>query len=76
MSAERCAQITLRAASRRRREVWMGLGGAAAWLKLLAPRLLDWLAVETFMKPAMRRGDPRFRPASLPLKHPRRRPSR
>jgi short-subunit dehydrogenase len=55
MSAERCAHITLRAASRRRREVWMGFAGVAAWLKLLSPRLLDLLAVEAFMKPAIRR---------------------
>ncbi len=55
MSSERCAQLTLKAAQRRRREVWMGLGGLAAWLKLLAPGLLDWLAIKVFLEPAIRR---------------------
>lgn len=55
MTAERCAQITLRAAGRRRREVWMGPGALAVWLKVLAPGALDWLAVKLFLEPAIRR---------------------
>jgi short-subunit dehydrogenase len=53
MSAERCAEITLRAAYKRRREVLMGPGPLIVWLKLLSPRLLDWMTVE-FLKSAAR----------------------
>jgi short-subunit dehydrogenase len=55
MTAERCAQISLRAAYRRRREVLMGPGHLASWLKLLAPGFLDWFAVNVFLKSAVRR---------------------
>lgn len=55
MSAERCAEITLRAAYNRRREVLMGPGRLAVWLKVLAPGLLDWLAVKVFLEPTIRR---------------------
>jgi len=54
MSADRCAEITLRAAYTRRREVLMGPGTLTVWLKLLSPRLLDWIAV-AFLKSAARR---------------------
>lgn len=55
MSAERCAEITLRAAYKRRREVLMGPGLLAVWLKVIAPGFLDWLAVKVFLEPAIRR---------------------
>jgi len=55
MTADRCAQITLDAAWRRRREVVMWPGPAAAWLKLLAPGLLDRIVVRTFLRTAVRR---------------------
>jgi short-subunit dehydrogenase len=55
MTADKCADITLRAAYRRRREVLMGPGPLAVWLKVLAPGLLDWLAVKLFLEPAIRR---------------------
>lgn len=55
MSAEQCAQITLNAASKRRREVLMGPGALAVWLKVLAPGFLDWLSVKVFLEPAIRR---------------------
>lgn len=55
MSADRCAEITLQAAEKRRREVLMGPGKLAAWLKAVAPGVLDWLAIEVFLKPAIRR---------------------
>jgi short-subunit dehydrogenase len=55
MSAERCAEITLRAAYSRRREVLMGPGMLAVWLKVIAPGFLDWLAVKVFLEPAIRR---------------------
>ncbi|MGA9397778.1 MAG: SDR family oxidoreductase [Anaerolineaceae bacterium] len=54
MTSERCAEITLRAAAKRRREVLMGLSLLASWLKLLAPGLLDWLAVKIFLGAAIR----------------------
>jgi short-subunit dehydrogenase len=53
MSADHCAAITLRAAYHRRREVLMGPGPFAVWLKLLAPGLLDWLAVKLFLEPVI-----------------------
>jgi hypothetical protein len=55
MSAERCAAITLRAAYKRRREVLMGPGTLAVWLKAFAPGFLDWLAVKVFLEPVIRR---------------------
>lgn len=55
MTAERCAEITLQAAYKRRREVLMGPGALAVWLKMLAPGFLDWLAVKIFLEPAIRR---------------------
>ncbi len=55
MTAEQCAAITLRAAARRRREVLMGPGHLAAWLNLIAPGLVDWIAVNIFLKAAVRR---------------------
>jgi short-subunit dehydrogenase len=54
MTAERCARICLQAAYRRRREILMGQGHLAAWLKLLAPGFLDWIAVNVFLKSAVR----------------------
>jgi NAD(P)-dependent dehydrogenase (short-subunit alcohol dehydrogenase family) len=55
MTAERCADITLRASGKRRREVLMGPGYLAAWLKVLAPGLLDWLVIKVFLEPVARR---------------------
>jgi len=55
MTAEQCARSTLCAAHKRRREVLMGPGMLAVWLKLLAPSFLDWLSVKIFIKPLIRR---------------------
>ena len=55
MSAERCAEITLRAAYKRRREVLMGPGALGVWLKVLAPATLDWAVVKLFLEPVIRR---------------------
>lgn len=55
MTSDRCAEITLDAAYRRRREVFMGPGRLAIWLKTLAPDLLDWLTYKVFLEPAIRR---------------------
>ena len=54
MTAERCAQVILRAAYRRQREVLMGPGRLIAWLKLLAPGLLDRIVID-FLKATARR---------------------
>lgn len=55
MTSDRCAAITLRAAEKRHREVLMGPGALAVWLKVLAPGLLDWLSVKIFIEPIIRR---------------------
>ncbi|MGB8982106.1 MAG: SDR family oxidoreductase [Anaerolineales bacterium] len=55
MTADRCAQITLNAAFKRRREVLMGPGPLAVWFKVLAPGLVDWLAIKMFIEPMLRR---------------------
>jgi short-subunit dehydrogenase len=54
MTAERCAEIVLRAAYRRQRELLMGPGRLIAWLKLLAPGLLDHILI-AFLKATVRR---------------------
>jgi len=54
MTAERCAQVILQAAYRRQREVLMGPGYLIAWLKMLAPGLLDRIMID-FLKKAVRR---------------------
>lgn len=54
MTPERCAQVILQAAHRRQREVLMGPGYLIAWLKLLAPGLLDRSLV-AFLKATVRR---------------------
>ncbi|MBE0688167.1 MAG: SDR family oxidoreductase [Anaerolineaceae bacterium] len=55
MTAKRCAEITLIAAYKRKREILMGPGTLTVWLKLLSPALLDWLAIKIFIEPAIRR---------------------
>jgi short-subunit dehydrogenase len=55
MTSDRCAQIVLDAALKRRREVLMSIGGLAVWLKVIAPGLVDWLSVKMFIEPAIKR---------------------
>ena len=55
MTADRCAEISLRAAYNRRRELLMGPGVLATWVKVIAPGFLDWLVIKTFMEPIIRR---------------------
>lgn len=55
MTSDQCAQITLDAAYKRRREVLMGPGTLAVWLKVIAPGFLDWFAVKIFLEAAIRR---------------------
>jgi len=54
MTAERCAEIILQMAYRRKRELMMGPGNLIAWLKLLAPGLVDRFVI-AFLKAAVRR---------------------
>jgi short-subunit dehydrogenase len=54
MSADRCAEITLQAADKRKRELMMGPARLVAWLKLLAPGLIDRYVI-AFLKAAVRR---------------------
>ncbi|MFH1026432.1 MAG: SDR family oxidoreductase [Pseudomonadota bacterium] len=55
MTANRCAQIILKAARRRKREVLMGPGRMVVWLKLIAPNLTDKMVIEAFLRPAAKR---------------------
>ena len=55
MTANRCAQIILKAARRRKREVLMGPGRIGVWLKLIAPNLVDKMVVEAVLRPAAKR---------------------
>ncbi len=55
MTADQCAQVVLRSAQGRKREILMGPGWLAVWLKLIAPGLLDRITIEIFLKPAARR---------------------
>jgi len=55
MTADRCAVITLKAAARRKREVLMGPGWSAVWLRMLAPGLADRITIEMVLKPAAKR---------------------
>lgn len=55
MTAEQCAQITLAAAYKRRREVLMSPGRLAVWLKVIAPGFVDWLALKLFLEPIIKR---------------------
>jgi short-subunit dehydrogenase len=55
MTADKCAEIVLNAAYKRRREVLMGPGTLATWLKVIAPGFLDWFAVKVFLEAASRR---------------------
>ena len=57
MTAEQCADIALRAAARRRRLVLMGPGRLAIWMNALAPGVVDWIAVNVFLKGAIRRAE-------------------
>ena len=47
MTADECAQIILKAARRRKRQVLMRPGSLSLWLKLLAPGLADRLIIST-----------------------------
>jgi short-subunit dehydrogenase len=55
MTADQCAAITLKAAARRKREVLMGPGWLAGWLRMIAPGLVDKITVEMVLKPLVKR---------------------
>jgi short-subunit dehydrogenase len=55
MTADRCAQIILAAARRRKREIVMRPGPLALWLHLVAPDLVDRLTVKMILEPAIKR---------------------
>ena len=55
MTADQCAQIVLRAARRRKRQVVMRPGPLALFLKLIAPGLVDGLTISRFLRPAVKR---------------------
>lgn len=55
MTSDACARIVLKAAEKRRREVLMGPGALATWLKVIAPGFVDWFAVKVFLRAAIRR---------------------
>jgi len=55
MTADQCAEIIIKAAKGRKREVVMGPGTIASWLKLIAPGLMDKIIVERFFKPIAER---------------------
>jgi short-subunit dehydrogenase len=56
MTADRCAEITLHAAYKRKRELMMGPTRLVAWLKLLSPGLIDRYVI-AFLKAAVRRAN-------------------
>jgi short-subunit dehydrogenase len=55
MTADQFARIALRAAQNRRREVLINPGAVVSLLKLFAPGLLDWIAINMILKPAAHR---------------------
>jgi short-subunit dehydrogenase len=54
MTADRCAQIILKAAKQRKRQVVMRPGSLGMWLKLIAPGLVDRVII-SFLRPAVKR---------------------
>ena len=55
MTAERCAEIALIAAYKRRRELLMGPGRLTVWLKMIAPGFVDWLSIKMLLKQIIKR---------------------
>jgi short-subunit dehydrogenase len=55
MTSDQCAQIILNSAFKRRREILMGPGTLAVWIKAFAPGLLDWLTFKIFLEPIIKR---------------------
>ena len=54
MTADRCAEIILKTAWKRKREVVMGPGAITTFLKAVAPGLVDWVAIKIVLAGAAR----------------------
>jgi short-subunit dehydrogenase len=59
MTADQCAQVVLKAARRRERQVVMRPGPLAVWLKLIAPGLADRLVISSLRSAVKRASDGR-----------------
>jgi short-subunit dehydrogenase len=55
MTADQCAQIILKAAHKRKREIFMGPGRLGLLFRIIAPSLIDNIAIERVLRPAVRR---------------------
>jgi short-subunit dehydrogenase len=55
MTADQCAQIIVRAARRRKRQIVMWPGTPGIWLKLVFPDLMDRLTISKFLRPVINR---------------------
>jgi short-subunit dehydrogenase len=55
MTSDRCAEIVLNAAFKKKREVLMGPGKVVGWLKLISPSLLDWITINLFLGSVVKR---------------------
>ena len=55
MSADQCAQIVLKAARQRKREILLGPGRIGILLKLIFPNLMDKITLNAFLRPAVKR---------------------
>jgi short-subunit dehydrogenase len=51
MTADRCAEIIIEAARKRKRQMVMSPGGWGQWLKLIAPGMMDRMIITRFLKP-------------------------
>jgi short-subunit dehydrogenase len=55
MTADECAEIIIKAAKQRKREVLMWPGPVASWLKVIAPGLLDRIVMDKVFRPIVER---------------------
>jgi len=55
MTADQCAEIVIKAAQKRKREVLMGPGRMGMLLKLISPNLSDKITIKAFLRPAVKR---------------------
>ncbi len=55
MTADQCAQIVLKAARQRKREILLGPGRMGVLLKLIFPNLMDKITMNAFLRPAVKR---------------------
>lgn len=55
MTADQCAVIVLEAAFKKKREVMMAPGKLVEWIKLISPSLLDWITINLFLGPVVKK---------------------